>query len=98
MLASVSPYFQAMFTSGFKESHSKVVPGDGGMQEILLEGVSSEALGNVLEYIYSGKLELSPLNIQSVLFCASQLQVDTDKDHLSRFIQSIIIFIFRFSQ
>ena len=96
MLASVSPYFQAMFTSGFKESHSKVVPGDGGMQEILLEGVSSEALGNVLEYIYSGKLELSPLNIQSVLFCASQLQVD--KDHLIRFIQSIIIFIFRFSQ
>ena len=83
-LAGVSPYFQAMFTSGYKESHWRQrdrgkEEGGGGdgdrMQEILLPGVTAESLKLVLDFIYTGKLELSPLNIQQVLACASQLQV-----------------------
>ena len=78
VLAGVSPYFQAMFTSGYRESRWRTgdSAGDGDkIQEIFLPGVSAEALNLVLEFIYTGKLELSPLNIQSVLACASQLQV-----------------------
>ena len=71
-----------MFTSGYKESRwrqrdsgKEEGGGDDRMQEILLPGVTAESLKLVLEFIYTGKLELSPLNIQQVLACASQLQV-----------------------
>ena len=76
-----------MFTSGYKESRWRARDqsqgkeeggGDDRMQEILLPGVTAEALKLVLEFIYTGKLELSPLNIQQVLACASQLQVRND--------------------
>ena len=60
-----------MFSSGYKESQWR---GDK-LQEIYLPGIGAEALGQVLEFVYTGSLELSPTNIQSVLACASQLQV-----------------------
>ena len=50
VLAAVSPYFQAMFTGGFKENE---------LNEILLKGTSSEGLKCVLNAIYSAELLLS---------------------------------------
>ena len=47
----------------------------GWSQDIVLPGLAAEALGLVLEFVYTGKLALSPRNIQEVLACASQLQV-----------------------
>ena len=70
VLASCSSYFQAMFTSGYKESQWNA--SGGAMQEIFLPGVSATALRHVVEFVYTGSLELSPTNIQSVLACASQ--------------------------
>ena len=71
MLASCSSYFQAMFSSGYKESQWR----PDKQQEIFLPGIGAEALAQVLEFVYTGSLELSPTNIQAVLACASQLQV-----------------------
>ena len=87
-LAGVSPYFQAMFTSGYKESQWTRALGEAGekLQEILLPGVSAEALRLVLEFIYTGQLELSPGNIQAVLGCASQLQIQSVVSLCSRYL------------
>ena len=92
-LAGVSPYFQAMFTSGYKESQWRNKVGElreagESLQEILLPGVSAEALRLVLEFIYTGQLELSPLNIQAILGCASQLQLQSVVSLCSRYLHT----------
>ena len=83
-MASCSSYFQAMFSSGYKESQWR---GDK-LQEIYLPGIGAEALGQVLEFVYTGSLELSPTNIQSVLACASQLQVQSVVSLCSRYLHT----------
>ena len=89
VLASCSSYFQAMFTSGYAESQwSPGGPGDNKMQEISLPGISAGALRDVLEFVYSGSLELSPTNIQSVLATASQLQVQSVISLCSRYLHN----------
>ena len=50
VLAAASPYFQAMFTGGFKENQ---------MSEITLTDTSSEGLKCVLDAIYTGELSIS---------------------------------------
>jgi len=73
VLASCSPYFQAMFTSGMKEA--QWAEDKGKTQDIVLPGVAANGLRLLLEFVYTGKLELTPENIQEVLACAAQLQV-----------------------
>ena len=67
VLATASPYFQAMFTGGFKENQ---------MDEIKLNYMSSEGLKCVLDTIYTGELSLSEENVCDVLPVASQLQLN----------------------
>ena len=89
MLASCSSYFQAMFTSGYKESQWRPPgPGEDKLQEICLPGISASALRHVIEFVYSGSLQLSPSNIQSVLACASQLQVQSVISLCSRYLHT----------
>ena len=71
VLASCSPYFQAMFCSGLKESRWE----GGAVQDIVLPGVTRLGLRLVLEFLYTGRLQLSPASIQPVLACAAQLQI-----------------------
>jgi len=73
VLASCSPYFRAMFTSGMKEA--LWAEERAKTQDIVLPGVSAKGLKLLLEFVYTGKLELTPGNIQEVLACAAQLQV-----------------------
>ena len=73
VLASCSPYFQAMFTSGMKESQWATEASK--MQDIVLPGIAANGLKMLLEFLYTGKLELNPGNIQEVLACAAQLQI-----------------------
>ena len=94
VLASCSSYFQAMFSSGYKESQWR----PDKQQEIFLPGIGAEALSQVLEFVYTGSLELSPTNIQAVLACASQLQVsplvhkDREKGTLSSLLGAFLAF------
>ena len=71
VLAASSPYFQAMFTSCFKEK-------DESKQEI--HGISSETFRIILNYIYTGKRldinEHNEHNLESLLEAACFLQMN----------------------
>ncbi|CAL1544804.1 unnamed protein product [Lymnaea stagnalis] len=65
VLAVSSPYFQAMFTSDLKESRES---------RINFNEVSPWTLKRVIDYAYSGKIEVSTTNAQEMLAAASLFQ------------------------
>ena len=77
VLAAASPYFQAMFTGGFKENH---------MSEITLNDVSSKGLECALDAIYTAELSLCWENVCDVLPVASLLQLNEIIEHCGRFL------------
>lgn len=77
LLASVSPYFEAVFTGGFKESR------DG---EVLLKDMDPSLLQNLLAYLYSGELELSMETAEEMFTAASRLQFLPALALISRFL------------
>jgi kelch-like protein 2/3 len=54
VLAACSPYFYAMFTS-FEESKQ---------ERITLQGVDSQALQLLVEYVYSSEVHVTEENVQ----------------------------------
>ena len=77
VLAAASPYFQAMFTGGFKENQ---------MSEITLNDTSSEGLKCVLDAVYTGELSLSVENVCDVIPLANQLQLNEIVEHCGIFL------------
>ncbi|XP_026544617.1 kelch-like protein 6 [Notechis scutatus] len=77
LLAAISPYFQAVFSSGFKESR------DG---EVLLEDMDPAVLQNLLGYLYSGELAFSPAGAEDLFIAASRLQLSPALTLISRFL------------
>ncbi|XP_043960554.1 kelch repeat and BTB domain-containing protein 12-like isoform X3 [Gambusia affinis] len=67
VLSAFSPYFQAMFTCGLKETR-------GG--EVALRDTAAQSLELLLKYMYSAELPLCNDNIQGVAAAAFLLHVD----------------------
>ncbi|XP_043918962.1 kelch-like protein 24 [Protopterus annectens] len=65
-LASVSSYFQAMFTSCMAESRAS---------EVHLKEVLPEAVEHVLKFVYTAQVELSPETAEDLYTVAYRLQV-----------------------
>lgn len=63
---SVSSLFRGMFAGGLKEMEQ---------EEVLIHGVSYNAMCQILHFIYTSELELSLSNVQETLVAACQLQV-----------------------
>ncbi|KAM9344160.1 kelch repeat and BTB domain-containing protein 12-like [Pholidichthys leucotaenia] len=67
VLSAFSPYFEAMFTCGLKETR-------GG--EVLLRDTPAQSLRLLLDYMYRAELPLSDNNIQAVAAAAFLLHID----------------------
>ncbi|XP_034550752.1 kelch repeat and BTB domain-containing protein 12-like [Notolabrus celidotus] len=67
VLSAFSPYFEAMFTCGLKETRGGEVP---------LRDTPAQSLKLLLDYMYRAELPLSNNNIQGVASAAFLLHVD----------------------
>ncbi|XP_035667935.1 kelch repeat and BTB domain-containing protein 8-like [Branchiostoma floridae] len=84
VLASCSPYFRGMFTSGYAEAKQ---------ERVSIQKVTKEAMATILGYAYTGCLRTAPDQVQAVMSAARLLQVDFVyqkaaeymKDHLDVF-------------
>ncbi|MGH0176202.1 UNVERIFIED_CONTAM: hypothetical protein FKN15_072305 [Acipenser sinensis] len=77
LLASVSPYFRAMFTSPLAESR---------LAEIRLEEVTPEVVQTVVHFIYTGEAGLNPDTAEDLFVAANRLQVLPLQDLCARFL------------
>ncbi|XP_034399665.1 kelch-like protein 5 isoform X2 [Cyclopterus lumpus] len=66
VLSSVSDYFAAMFTSDVREAKQ---------DEVKMEGVDSDALWVLVQYAYTGRLDLREDTIESLLSASCLLQL-----------------------
>ena len=67
ILASSSPYFQALLTHTFKENN---------LDSIELRDIEPPIFSTILRYIYSGKIEIDENNVQDLLIASDMLQLD----------------------
>ncbi|XP_046578550.1 kelch-like protein 12 [Haliotis rubra] len=68
VLAMMSPYFDAMFTSGFKETDNKVIE---------VQSISPDTFRNVLEHIYRRNAAVNTSNVLDVLHASSMFLLDS---------------------
>ncbi len=76
VLASVSPYFKALFTGGFKEANQKVIN---------LKEVSFNGLKTIIDCCYSIPLDINTDNLSDILATATMVQINDIVDHCSDF-------------
>ncbi|CAI5694493.1 unnamed protein product [Oreochromis niloticus] len=77
LLAAVSPYFRAMFTSPLVESR---------LTEIRLEEVTPSVMETIIQFVYTGEAGLSLDTAEDLFVAANRLQVMPLQDLCSRFL------------
>uniref|UniRef100_A0A1I8G6V7 BTB domain-containing protein n=1 Tax=Macrostomum lignano TaxID=282301 RepID=A0A1I8G6V7_9PLAT len=90
VLASASPYFRAMFTGGLREAAMSEVRSTGVVEmamctsksmphtetfQVRLHGVKASVLRQLLSFIYTGEVRLTPSNVCDLLPAATMLQL-----------------------
>ena len=66
LLSASSDYFAAMFTGGMVEQ---------GLDRVVIQGVEASALAQLIDYCYSGKIDLQEDTVESVTAAACLLQL-----------------------
>lgn len=79
ILAAVSPYFNAMFTSDVVESKQKVVH---------LNDLEPLAVQTAVEFAYVARVNITVDNVQSLLTVATLLQIDTLTEKCCYFLEN----------
>lgn len=87
----------AMFSEKYKVEFSNIRSG-GGVHEIQLNETSNTALLSILNYIYSGIIDINPINAEAILNAASEMGIDDiiymATDYINSFsIGDLLIFI-----
>lgn len=67
ILAAASEYFSAMFTTDMVEKHKK---------EIKIDQVSGESLKKLVNFCYTGEIEINTRNVADLLAAASMLRFE----------------------
>lgn len=83
VLAGASRYLQAMFTNGMLES---------GKTKIDLGGIDPQTMAILLEFVYTGSVELTTANVQQLYAGASMLHLTSLAKSCSNFLEAHIDF------
>ncbi|XP_005092148.1 kelch-like protein 26 [Aplysia californica] len=81
VMAACSDYFRAMLTGYMKESREECVE---------LKGVTASGLKVVVDFAYTGRLELTYDNVHDVLSAASHLQVGVAVELCSKYLETAL--------
>ncbi|XP_050419429.1 kelch-like protein 40 [Patella vulgata] len=68
ILAACSPYFRAMFTMEVCESDKRTIQ---------LHEISPVTLTTIVDYIYTGQVDINNSNVQSLLTAANMMQIES---------------------
>ncbi|XP_046562083.1 kelch-like protein 24 [Haliotis rubra] len=77
VLAATSPYFDAMFSSGMKESVDNIVRP---------QGLSTNAFENILTFLYTGRCEVDVDNAEEILKASSMFQITMLTEKCEKFL------------
>lgn len=81
VLAACSPYFRAMLTTGFLESN---------LGTISLQDCEEDAVEELVEFLYTCKLNLHESNVENILAAASLFQVQLVVQKCADFLGTLI--------
>lgn len=81
VLASFSPYFEALLGDNWEE---------GKKDEIEVLGLDEDAVRDLIEFAYSGKIDVSKDNVQSLLEAANYLDVEFVKKSCEDFLRTAV--------
>lgn len=83
VLASASPYFKALFSSNLGELNVESKP-------IVVSDIDTTNMTKLLQYIYTGEIELTEENIKPIISAANYLLISSLKDRCTRFLQRML--------
>jgi len=106
VVAAATPYFHAMFTSGLIESEERQYRGEDRKkcrQKLVLQGLEHHTLEVLVEFMYTGEMNLQQSNVQEILVSADMIQLKEVVDICSDFLkselhESNVIGIWRFAE
>ena len=81
VLASFSPYFEALLGTNWQ---------DGNKDEIEILGLEESAVSDLIEFAYSGFIDISKDNVQALLEAANYLGIEFVKNSCGAFLKSAI--------
>ena len=79
VLSGASSYLRAMFTNGMLES---------GMKDIKLQGVEASVMESLLDFAYTGSIDVTVENVQALLSAASLLNLQSLRTVCCGFLQT----------
>ena len=81
ILAAVSPYFRAMFLGKLVESNQN---------RVVLHDFDASAIESIVQYAYTGVVEIDEFNVQSILYASALLQIDVVKQACCEFLLKVL--------
>lgn len=81
ILAASSAYFLGLFTSDMKERQQT---------EVKLEGFKSLVMSDLLNYIYTGEVEITEENVKELVFAGDYLLIESLKDKGSFYLEETL--------
>ena len=78
LLATVSPFFANIFCR------------DNSIETVSLEGIEEDALRDVLDFCYSGVIEMNEGNVRGILQAATLLQIESLIDECCLYLKNIM--------
>ena len=91
VLAAASPYFKAHFSSTL---NGGVSAGSGSSENeskpVILTDIEADCMSNLLDYIYTGDIELNQENIKDIISASNYLLITSLKERCTAFLQKIL--------